>query len=65
MYNGVFILINTDNVLIAEVYFRKKAYKQYSVYLKNYFVYIDTPNRRKKGTKKIINIYNGFEKVLK
>jgi hypothetical protein len=34
------------------------------MYLKNYFTYIDTLNSRKKNIKKIINIYEGFEKVL-
>jgi hypothetical protein len=51
-------------MLIAEIYFRKKIYKWYNIYLKNYFICIDTPSSRKKSTKKIINIYNKFKKIL-
>jgi hypothetical protein len=64
MYNGAFILINIDNVLIAGTYFRGKVYEWYSVYLKDHLTCIDTPSNREEGTKEIMNTYDGFEKAL-
>jgi len=39
MFNKALFIKKTNGVLIAEIYFRKKAYEWYSVYLQNYFKY--------------------------
>jgi len=65
MFNGALFIKRTDEMLIAEIYFRKKAYEWYSVYLQNYFKCQNIPSTRKEGTKKIINDYSEFEKALK
>jgi len=65
LFNSIFILNSTDNILIAGTYLRKKAYKWYNMYLQNHLKCKETLNTRKKNTKKIINDYEEFEKALK
>jgi len=39
MFNKALFIRGTDKVLIAEIYFRKKVYEWYNIYLQNYFKY--------------------------
>jgi len=65
IFNGALFIKGTDGVLIAGVYFRKKAYEWYNIYLQTHFKYQNVLNTREKGIKKIINDYSEFEKILK
>jgi hypothetical protein len=65
LFNSTSIVTNTENVLVAGTYLRGKAYKWYSTYLQNHLKYRDSSTERKKGTKKIMDSYDGFEKALK